>query len=145
MHEASVTASIIDAAIAELENYDVLRVNALNVVIGDLTQLGTEQMEFAYRILTEGTILEGSRFNVIPEPVEVRCKECGFEGLAKVVDFGEDSIEHNIPVLACPECGGAVDVVRGESCAIRDIDIEEKVKGEERWHSNTGTRRQPKG
>lgn len=130
MHEASVTASIVDAVLEELKNHEFSKVNAVNVVIGDLTQLGAEQMQFAYSVLTEGTALEGSAFNIVPEHVKLRCRECGYEGEPKTVDFGPDSYEHSIPVLACPKCGGPVDILEGESCRIRDIDIEEKEESQ---------------
>ena len=59
MHEVSVVTSLVDAVIAELQKYNVIKVNSVTVVIGDLTNLGEEQMSFAYDIVTQGTILEG--------------------------------------------------------------------------------------
>ena len=111
------------------------KVNSVTAVIGDLTNLGEEQMSFAYEIVTRGTMLEGSEFIIEHEPIVLSCKSCGHTGPAKVLsdpDFGE----HPIPVLACPECGGPVTVIKGQTCAVRSMDIEE----EERC-SNTGTRR----
>lgn len=126
MHEASVTADIVDAVLQELKNYKVTKVNEVTIVVGDLTQLGTEQMQFAWEVLTDGNILKGSRLTIKPQPVVLRCRSCGFEGPAKTVDFGEGSSDHNIPVLSCPDCGGKVDVIEGSACRIESFDIEEE-------------------
>jgi hydrogenase nickel incorporation protein HypA/HybF len=124
MHEVSVVSTLVDAVIKELEKYNVTKVNSITVVIGDLTNLGTEQMSFAYEIVTRGTILEGSEFIVEPEAIELECSNCGFEGPAEVLK-DPDFDEHAIPVLACPKCGGPVKVTKGQSCVVKCMDIEE--------------------
>ena len=112
---------MVDAILKELENYDVEKVEAVNVLIGDLTSLGAEQLEFAYEIVTRGTLLEGSKFNIEREEVRVRCKECGYEGPADSLE--SDYLDHSIPVIACPKCGGGVDITAGQACRVRDLDI----------------------
>lgn len=124
MHEASVVANIVDAVLEELKKYDVTKVNAVTIVVGDLTQLGIEQMEFAYEVLSQGTVLEGSKLLVEPEHIVLGCDKCGYEGPAKMIDFGEDGYGHDIPVLSCPKCGGPVKVLEGEACRMKNMDIE---------------------
>lgn len=124
MHEVSVVVSLVDAVVKELERYDVLKVNSVTVIIGDLTNLGEEQMSFAYEIVTKGTILEGSEFIVEHEPIELECWDCGYKGPAQILS-DPDFDEHVIPVLSCPECGGKVEVVKGMSCMVKCMDIEE--------------------
>lgn len=138
MHEVSVVSNLVRGVLLELEKYDVTKVNSVTTAIGDLTNLGEEQMRFAYEIVTRGTILEGSEFIVEHEPIELRCDDCGFEGPAKILK-DPDFDSHSIPVLACPECGGHVTVVKGQSCTVKYIDIEERQRC-----SNTGTRRPPR-
>lgn len=123
MHEVSVVSNMVDAILRELESYDVEKVEEVNVVIGDLTSLGEEQLEFAYEIVTRGTILEGSRFVIEREEVRVRCKECGYEGPADCLE--SDYLEHSVPVIACPKCGGRVDITAGQACRVRDLNIVE--------------------
>lgn len=124
MHEVSVVTSLVDAVIGELQKYDVEKVNSVTVVIGDLTNLGEEQMSFAYEIVTRDTILEGSEFIVEHEPIELECRSCGYVGPAKILT-DPDFDTHSIPVLSCPECGGEVKVTRGMSCTVKCMDIEE--------------------
>ena len=124
MHEVSVVASLVDAVIAELKKYNVIKVNSVTVVIGDLTNLGEEQMAFAYEIVTQDTILEGSEFIVEHEPIELECWDCGSKGPAKVLT-DPDFDTHSIPILSFPACGGKVTVVKGQSCTVKCMDIEE--------------------
>ena len=123
MHEASVVANIVDAVIEELKKYDVKKVNSVTLKIGDLTQLGTEQMEFAYEILSSGNILEGSKLIIEAEPVVLKCSKCGYQGPAKTLDTGEYS-GHQVPILSCPDCGGEVEIIEGQSCCVKCMDIE---------------------
>lgn len=124
MHEVSVVTGLVDAVISELSKYNVEKVNSVTVTIGDLTNLGEEQMRFAYEIVTRDTVLEGSEFIVEHEPIELKCDSCGFWGPAKVLS-DPDFDSHTIPILACPECGGSVKVTRGQSCMVKCMDIEE--------------------
>lgn len=124
MHEVSVVTSLVDAVIGELSSYRLERVNAVYVLIGELTNLGDEQMQFAYEVVTRGTILEGSELVIEHVPVEVSCASCGFVGPARILS-DPDYETHAIPVLSCPECGGRIEVVRGMECAVKCMDIEE--------------------
>lgn len=124
MHEVSVVTSLVDAVIAELEKYDVTRVNSVTIIIGDLTNLGDEQMSFAYEIVTRGTVLDGSELIIEHEPIELDCEGCGYVGPAVVLS-DPDFDTHSIPVLSCPKCGGHVKVVKGMSCMVKCMDIEE--------------------
>lgn len=124
MHEVSVVTGLVDAVISELSKYNVEKVNSVTVTIGDLTNLGEEQMRFAYEIVTRDTVLEGSEFIVEHEPIELKCDSCGFWGPAKVLS-DPDFDSHTIPILACPECGGSVKVMKGQSCMVKCMDIEE--------------------
>lgn len=123
MHEATVVANVVDAVLEELKKYDVKSVHAVTLTVGDLTQLGTEQMEFAYEVITKGTVLEGSQLVIEPEHIVLACTKCGYVGPAKTIDFGDPS-EHNIPVLSCPQCGGPVEVRAGQACCVKNMDID---------------------
>ena len=123
MHEVAVISNIVDAILSKLEEYDVVKVEGVNLIIGDLTSLGFEQLEFAYEIVTRGTILEGAELNIEREEVQVKCHNCGYAGPPD--NFDSDLIDHTIPILACPKCGGGVEITAGEACGVKDIEIQE--------------------
>ena len=102
MHEVSVVTSLVDAVIAEPARYRADKINNVTAVC-DLTNLGEEQMAFAYEIVPRGTILE-FEFIVEHEPVEPRCDSCGYWGPAKILT-NPDFDTYSIPVLSYPECG----------------------------------------
>ncbi|MBR2255396.1 MAG: hydrogenase maturation nickel metallochaperone HypA [Candidatus Methanomethylophilaceae archaeon] len=124
MHEVSVVSTLVKAVLKELENHRTTKVNRVALLIGVLNNLGEEQMRFAYEIVTRGTILEGSELVIEEEPVEAECRSCGYRG---PVDMLEDpDFGHDIPVLACPRCHGPITVVKGQSCTVKYMDIEEE-------------------
>lgn len=124
MHEVSVISGIVNAVLKELEKYDTVKVFNVNILIGDMTLLGEEQLMFAYEIVTRETLLEGSTLIIEREPIGVICDKCGYEGPVKMLESG-DYIAHSIPIMSCPECGGNVKVKTGQSCCVKSLDIEE--------------------
>ncbi|MDR0309835.1 MAG: hydrogenase/urease maturation nickel metallochaperone HypA [Candidatus Methanoplasma sp.] len=124
MHEVSVMAELMTAVKKELERYDVVSVKEVALTVGRLTNLGAEQMEFAYEIMSKDSILEGSRLVIIEEEIEAECGQCGYKGPVKNMET-EGDVHYNIPVLSCPECNGAVTITAGKTCCVRSIEIEE--------------------
>ncbi len=123
MHEVSVVSDIVNAILKELEKHNAERVEEVTLVIGDLTNLGEEQMEFAYEIVTKGTILEGSKLIIEKEEIRVLCKKCGYEG--EVENLQSDYDNHFIPILSCPKCKGDVKVTAGQTCCVKNLRIVE--------------------
>lgn len=123
MHEVSVMASIVEAVLEELKRHDVESVEEVDLVIGEITFLGREQMEFAYEVVTRGTILEGSRLVMHEEKVEVECPSCGYAG---PVPYVGGSPDHMIPDLSCPRCSGAVRVTKGKGCRVTSLRVVER-------------------
>ena len=123
MHEVSVMSSIIEQVLKELEKYEVERVEEVELVIGELTFLGQEQLMFAYEIMSRDTLLKDSELKIVTEGIEVECPSCGYRGQT---DYLEGEEYHmSIPVLHCPKCGGKVIVVKGKRCGVTSIKVVE--------------------
>ncbi|MEM0449731.1 MAG: hydrogenase maturation nickel metallochaperone HypA [Methanomassiliicoccales archaeon] len=120
MHEVSVMASIVEAVLEELKKYEVERVEEVDLLIGELTFLGREQLEFAFDVVTRGTILEGSKLMISEEKLEVDCTSCGYTG---PVSYIEGTRDHMVPDLSCPKCGAAVKVVKGKGCQVTSLKV----------------------
>lgn len=87
--------------------------------MGELTLLGVEQMRFAYKMLAEGTSLEGSRLFIRHQKGKVRCDSCGYEGAIQVKD---DPLYHvSYPSLTCPKCGSTANIIEGKECLIQRV------------------------
>ena len=123
MHEVSVVSDIVSAILRELEKYNVERVEEVVLVVGEMTSLGEEQLEFAYEIVTKGTKLEGSKLVIEQEKISVDCLECGYKGEVRMLE--SDYGEHTIPILSCPKCNGKVKVTAGQTCRVKNLKIVE--------------------
>lgn len=124
MHEVSVVADLMTSIKKELERYDVISVKSVTLIVGKLTNLGKEQMEFAYEIMSKDSILEGSQLIIEEEDIGVTCEGCGYSGPVKVMEMGEE-LHYQVPILSCPECNGTVKIVSGKSCCVKSLEIEE--------------------
>ncbi|MDI3482437.1 MAG: hydrogenase nickel incorporation protein HypA/HybF [Candidatus Methanomethylophilaceae archaeon] len=121
MHEVSVMSGVVEAVLKELEKYDVKGVEEVELIVGELTQLGHEQMEFAYEVITRSTALEGSSLRIVEEKAEVRCLSCGYEGGINRLEL--DDYHYSIPVLRCPECSSSVEIIKGRGCTVRSLKV----------------------
>ncbi len=117
-------ASIINRVLAELEKHDVVNVEEVDLVIGELTFLGEEQLRFAFEVLSRGNALEGAKLNISHEKIEVRCSSCGYVGPVEYLGSGVDHMV--IPNLVCPKCGSGVEVTKGKSCGVTSIKVVER-------------------
>ena len=118
MHELSVMTQIIDSILAEANKRRAKRIEAVDLEVGEYTMLGDEQLKFAYEILSkENPLLEGSELTIKHLKGRIKCK-CGFEGDVKPA---EESPHKIVPILECPKCCGAAEIVAGRECVIRNI------------------------
>lgn len=115
---------IVEAVLKELDKYEVERVEEVFLTIGELTNLGSEQLTFAYDIITKGTILEGSSLIIDHESIQVVCGACGYRG--GVDRLQNDEYHNSIPILSCPKCQKAVQIVAGKSCTVKSMNVVEK-------------------
>ena len=119
MHEFSVTSQIVQNVLAEAEKRKAKKVTAVYLVVGKLTFLGLEQVQFAYEVLTKDTIMEGSKLIIDEQEGVVKCGQCGYEGGFK---YEDDALYHVlVPTLKCPQCGNVVNIVAGKECTIKSI------------------------
>ena len=120
MHEVSVMAGIVESVLKELEKHQVLRVEEVQLTLGEMTFLGEEQLQFAYEIITRDTALEGSVLVIVPEETELQCLSCGYVGKADTI--GEE-YHMAMPSLTCPKCKGKVKVLKGQSCRVTSMKV----------------------
>ncbi len=116
--------SILDAVREELRKHNVLKVQEVHLIVGEMTFLGEDQLRFAFEVLTQGTDMDGSALVIAHEAVAVSCPDCNYEGRA---EYHEEEMFHsNIPTLNCPRCGARVVVTKGKSCTVRSIKVVEE-------------------
>lgn len=113
------TSQIVKEVLRQAEERRAKKVLEVQLVIGDLTLLGVEQIKSSYKILVENTILDGSRLLVRHKKGKVSCEKCGYRGPIQLID---DPVYHvSYPTLMCPKCGFSVNIIEGKECLIKRI------------------------
>jgi len=113
MHELSIAESIVAIADRHARGRRVTRVE---VEIGHLRQVVPSALEFAFELVSQGTVVEGAVLDVEEVAAGGRCRQCGNEG-----DLG------GFP-FSCQGCGGFdVEVTRGEELRVDSLELEEAL------------------
>ena len=113
MHEMSIVSGVLDAVTASATQAGATRVLAINLSIGDMTQVVDEALEFAFEALTEGTICEGAQLMVNKVHPRSVCLECSAE------------FEHDQFHRSCPECGSyETQLIAGRELQIDSIEVD---------------------
>mgnify|MGYP003375441864 FL=1 len=110
MHELSITESILEIA---LRHSGEQRITDLRLVIGELSTLVDESVQFYWDIVSEGTPAAGATLHFRRVPAQLTCQTCGHSY----------SPREALPCLAC----GSEDirVVAGEEFYLEAIDVEQ--------------------
>jgi hydrogenase nickel incorporation protein HypA/HybF len=121
VHELAMTTQIVESVLEEAKKHDAKKVVEVHLVIGKLSFLGVEQVEFSYKILTEDTIMKDSKLIIEKKDGVIECPSCGFKGAVPVED--DPAYHVPIPTLRCPKCGESAKIVEGKECTIKRIRI----------------------
>jgi hydrogenase nickel incorporation protein HypA/HybF len=113
MHELAVTESILDIAVKYGKQAEATRVTDLYLVIGRLSSLIDDSVQFYWDMISEGTLCAGSKLHFQRVPAEMHCLNCGN-------DYTLDS-----ELAPCPACDSAkIQVVSGDQFFLDSIEIE---------------------
>jgi hydrogenase nickel incorporation protein HypA/HybF len=113
MHELAVTESMLEIAIRHGEVAGAKRVTDLYLVIGKLSSVVDDSVQFYWDIVSKGTICEGARLHFQRLPATLRCLEC-----RATYDIDGD-------FTPCPACGSArIEVIAGQEFRLDSVGIE---------------------
>lgn len=113
MHELAVTESILDIAVKYAQQAEASKVTDLYLVIGRLSSIVDDSVQFYWEIVSEDTLCAGSKLHFQRVPATMACLDCGKEYTLE----GE--------LMPCPECKSArVKVASGDQFFLDSIEIE---------------------
>ncbi|ADH61309.1 hydrogenase nickel insertion protein HypA [Thermoanaerobacter mathranii subsp. mathranii str. A3] len=113
MHELSVTQSLVDMVLEEAQKREIKKVTKVTIVIGELTGLESESIQFYFGVLSENTVAEGAELVFKKIKAQFKCGQCG--NIFERVNF----------TFNCPVCGSTgVLVDKGKEFYIESIEVE---------------------
>jgi hydrogenase nickel incorporation protein HypA/HybF len=113
MHEFSITQNVLEIALRHAEKAGARRITRLNLVVGELSSIIDDSVQFYWDIVARDTIAEGSQLCFERIPGSLRCLGC------------DNVFSLNGRDYTCPACGGSqVVVVGGDQFRLESIEVE---------------------
>jgi hydrogenase nickel incorporation protein HypA/HybF len=113
MHELSVTQNLLDIALRHGQAANARQITDLYLVIGQLSSIVDESVQFYWDFVAKGTPAEGARLHFQRIPTQVHCLDCELS----YQPAGED--------LACPTCDGIhIEIAAGDEFYLDAIGVE---------------------
>ncbi len=115
MHEVSLMQNLLkiveDAAAREGGG----KVKTVHLRVGEMAGVNADSLNFAFEILTEGTIVEGGRLEIEKIPLRIHCRGC-------LKDFSPVEF-----TLRCTACGGKdMEIMSGREMEVDYILLEDE-------------------
>ena len=112
MHELMVTENIRDIAVRHAEEAGASRITDLFLVIGELSSIVDDSVQFYWDFVAEGTLAEGATLHFRRVPAQMTCRACGHRYSPR-------------QALPCPACdSNDVRVTAGEEFFLEAIEVE---------------------
>ncbi len=113
MHELAITKSMLDLVLEQAEGAGARKVGKINLVIGGMTGVVDECVQFHFGFLSKGTIAERACLSFKMVPTTARCRDC--DRLFELKEFD----------WSCHNCGGnSVEIVAGKELYVESIEVE---------------------
>jgi hydrogenase nickel incorporation protein HypA/HybF len=113
MHELAVTENLLEIAIRHGRTAGAKKISNLYLVIGQLSSIIDDSVQFYWDIISKGTVAEGATLHFQRKPVEIVCIMCGHQFPPVDNDF------------SCPACESTqIKVISGEEFYLEAIDVE---------------------
>ncbi len=112
MHELPITEGILKIA---TEAAGDRKITVIHLLIGDLSSIVDDSIQFYFDMLSRGTVAEGAVLDFQRRPATVMCWDCGRQ------------VEVRAPLPAiCPDCGGTkLQVTGGRELRVDSIEVKD--------------------
>jgi hydrogenase nickel incorporation protein HypA/HybF len=116
MHELAITESILSIAVDAAEQAKAGRITAINILIGDLSSIVDDSVQFYFDLLSQGTVADGAVLQFRREHATAACAECGHR------------FEVSPPLMPlCPACGSLrLEVTGGRGFSVDSIEVNDE-------------------
>ncbi|MCE1255607.1 MAG: hydrogenase maturation nickel metallochaperone HypA [Anaerolineae bacterium] len=113
MHELSVTENILNITLKHAREANASKVTDIHIVIGQLSSIVDESVDFYWKIISEDTICSDATLHFKRIPAEFFCTDC------------KSTFPLEQELAPCPHCGSVhINIVSGEEFYLDSIEIE---------------------
>ena len=113
MHELAITRSMLEIILQQAKQAHAKKVTKINLVIGEMTGVVSDSVQFYLDFLTKNTIAEGAAVSVTMVLSQAKCRTCNQTFKLEEFDW------------TCPHCqGNIVDVISGKELIVESIEVE---------------------
>jgi len=113
MHELAITQSMFDLVLEQANKAEARKVGKINLVIGEMTGVVSDCVQFYFDFISKGTLAEGATLSFVMVPPKAKCQGC--DKLFELKEFN----------WTCPYCGGNnLQIVAGEELFVESIEVE---------------------
>ena len=113
MHELSITQSILSIALEKANEVQASKVTKINLIIGELSGVANECVEFYFDFLGKDTIAAQASLSFYQPPIMLRCRNC-------VAVFSPNDLD-----WACPICREQkIEIISGRECYVNSIEVD---------------------
>ncbi len=113
MHELSVTQGMLDIVLKKAEEAQASRITRVNLVIGEMSGLVDDCVQFYFDFLSQDSIASGAKLSFKRIPMRVRCRQCDFS-------FSPDKM-----LWSCPQCDAwDVEITAGKEFYVDSLEVE---------------------
>jgi len=114
MHELAITESLLEITLKHAAAANAKKVNQLNIIIGQMSSVVDDSVQFYWDFVAQNTIAAGALLNFERIPAKFLCRNCQTEFTL-----------NSHPDFVCPQCAsGQVQVVGGDEFRLDSIDVE---------------------
>ena len=113
MHELSITESILDIALRHAKDAQASTITDIYLVIGQLSSVVDNSVQFYWDIISNDTMAEGSRLHFKRIPTEMQCQDC------------KNLYRPSENEFACPKCHSMnIKIISGNEFYLESIGVE---------------------
>ena len=76
MHELAITQSMFEIVLQQAEQAQAKKVTKINLVIGEMTGVVSDSVQFYLDFMTKDTIAEGAAVYITMVPAKAQCRNC---------------------------------------------------------------------
>ena len=117
MHELPVTEKILTIALKHADQNGAKIIRSITLHVGRLTDLQDEWLQHYFDYISKDTIARNARLIIVPEPIKLRCGECG-----TIIETEKRDLQD----IRCPHCGadGGFSIMSGRGYYIEEMEVQ---------------------